>query len=328
MLKVYGINEGRFCEANGQHCNVLVFTDPTEEERKHLVNELKIDEHTLSSSLDPDELSRLEFEPDHAAMIVKRPKSYSAEDQFVFKISSLGLFLFADKLVMVGSDDLLPFEGRHFQKIGSLPDLLLRLLYRITLHYIEHLKIINSIGDSLEDKIVTAMENRYLINLFSLEKGLTYYHNAIHSNGVLIDKLKASAARLVFTPENMEFLDDLIIENNQCMKQAEIFSNIFASLMDARVSVVNNNLNVLMKTLNIITIAIMVPTFVVSVFSMNVLIPVAHLPYSFWLVLGISAASSAAFFMVFRLINRRSMGRIARPRRVRKQRYKAVEKEP
>jgi len=328
MLKVYGINQGRFCEGDGEHCNVLMFTNPTDEERKHLVNELKIDEHTLSSSLDPDELSRLEFEPDHTAMIIKRPKNYSAEDQFVFRISSLGLFLFADKLVIVGHEDLLPFEGRHFQKISSLPDLLLKMLYRITLHYIEHLKIINSIGDSLENKIVTAMENRYLINLFSLEKGLTYYHNAIHSNGVLIDKLKASSAKLGFTPENLEYLDDLIIENNQCMKQAEIFSNIFASLMDARVSVVSNNLNVLMKTLNVITICIMVPTFVVSVFSMNVGIPMAGHPLSFWLILGISAASSAAFMMVFRLINRRTMGRIAKPRRVRRRRFKAVEKKP
>lgn len=153
------------------------------------------------------------------------------------------------------------------------------------------------------------MENRHLINLFSLEKGMVYYHNAIHSNGVVIDKLKSIALKLGFTQEALEYLDDLIIENNQCSKQAEIFSNIFASLMDARVSVVNNNLNVLMKTLNIITISIMVPTFVVSVFSMNVMIPVAHLPFSFWLILGISVASSALIMMVFWLFNRRWTGR-------------------
>ena len=46
--------------------------------------------------------------------------------------------------------------------------------------------------------------------------------------------------------------------------------------MDARASIVSNNLNVLMKTLTIITIAIMVPTLVVSIFSMNVTIPLSH----------------------------------------------------
>jgi magnesium transporter len=309
MLKTYEIRDGKFCSGEGNGCNILMYTNPDEAEKRYLVNDLRLDEHTLASALDPDELSRLELEPEHIAMIVKRPKNYSAADKFVFKVASMGLFLFVDKLVIVGQEDLLPLEGKHVQKIMTLQDLLLRILYRTTLHYIEHLKIINSIGDSLESKIVTAMENRHLINLFSLEKGMVYYHNAIHSNGVVIDKLKSIALKLGFTQEALEYLDDLIIENNQCSKQAEIFSNIFASLMDARVSVVNNNLNVLMKTLNIITISIMVPTFVVSVFSMNVMIPVAHLPFSFWLILGISVASSALIMMVFWLFNRRWTGR-------------------
>jgi magnesium transporter len=300
MLRTYGIREGRFCDSEAHACNILMYTDPDEAERKHLVNDLKLDEHTLSSALDPDELSRLEFEPDHVAMIVKRPRNYSAADQFLFKVSSMGLFLFSDKLVMVGHEDLLPLEGKHFAKISSLQDLTLKIIYRITLHYLEHLKIINMIADELEGKLVRSMENRHLINLFTLEKGMVYYHNAIHSNGVVIDKLKASSAKLGLTVENNEYLDDLIIENNQCFKQAEIFSNIFASLMDARASVVSNNLNVLMKTLNIITIGLMVPTLVVSIFSMNVRIPMEELRYAFWVILGLAAISSGIVALIWR----------------------------
>jgi len=94
----------------------------------------------------------------------------------------------------------------------------------------------------------------------------------------------------------VEFLDDIIIENSQCNKQAEIYSNILAGLMDARVSIVSNNLNVLIKTLNIITIGIMVPTLVVSIFSMNVKLPIsdAH-PLAFWAIMGIAGAALAIF---------------------------------
>jgi magnesium transporter len=134
---------------------------------------------------------------------------------------------------------------------------------------------------------------------------MVYYHNAIHSNGVVIEKLKASAARLGLTPENLEYVDDLVIENSQCEKQAEIYSNIFASLMDARVSIVNNNLSVLMKTLNIITISIMVPTFVVSVFSMNVGIPMATHPWAFWVILGASGAAAGIVGVAWRIRNRK-----------------------
>ena len=96
-----------------------------------------------------------------------------------------------------------------------------------------------------------------------------------------------------------------MIENSQCEKQAEIYSNIFASLMDARASIVNNNLSVLMKTLNIITITIMVPTFVVSVFSMNVGIPLADMPWAFWVILGMAAAAAGVVGLAWLVRNRK-----------------------
>jgi magnesium transporter len=269
MLKRYQITEGRFCDGTAETCPIHVYVNPDEGERRFLVNELKIDEHTLSSSLDPDELPRLEFEPEHVALIMKRPRNYAAADLYQFRVSSMGLFLFRDKLVIVSGEDVQPLEGRHFLRISSLPDLLLRILYRSTLHYLEHLRIINQISDELEGKVRTAMENQHLINLFTLEKGLVYYHNAIHSNGVVLEKLKVSAAKLGFTPENLEYLDDLAVENNQCSKQAEIFSNIFASLMDARASIVNNNLSVLIKRLTIINVVFLPLNFIAGMGGMS-----------------------------------------------------------
>jgi magnesium transporter len=300
MLKQYRIMEGKLCESSDAECEVRLYVNPEQAERELLIRELKIDEHTLSSALDPDELSRLEFEPDHAALIINRPRNYSSADQFLFTVSSMGLFLFRDKMVIVAQEELMPLEAHQVQRVSSLPDLLLKILFRTTLHYLEHLKVMNAIADALESKIQRSMENRHLINLFTLEKSLVYYQNSIHSNGVAIERLKANAARIGFTPENVEYLEDLIIENTQCYRQAEIYSNIFASLMDARVSVVNNNLSVLMKTLNIITISIMVPTFVVSVFSMNVGIPLADRGWAFWAILGASAVASGVVGLVWR----------------------------
>jgi magnesium transporter len=311
MLKNYRLLEGKLCESESAPCDVLLYLNPDETERKMLVNDLKIDEHTLASALDPNELSRLEFEPDHAAVIFNRPRNYSSADGFFFTVSSMGFFLFKDKMVILAQEELLPLETRHVQRSASLPELLLKLLYRVTLHYLEHLKVMNMIADSLEAKIQRSMENRHLIDLFTLEKSLVYYMNSIHSNGVAIDRIKANASKLGFTTENLEFLDDLIIENAQCYRQAEIYSNIFASLMDARVSVVNNNISVLMKTLNIITISIMVPTFVVSVFSMNVGIPLADRPWVFWGILAAAFLASGVVAFAWRL-----RGKISdRPRR-------------
>jgi magnesium transporter len=301
MLKRYRIQDGRVVETPDEVAPILLFIAPTDEEKRHLVEALKVDEHTLTSSLDPDEEARLEFEPNHMAMILKVPKNYSGADQFLFRISSSGVFLFMDKLIVVRREDVPLFEDKAFTRISSLKDVVLKLIYRGIYHFNEHLKIINMISDSLEGKINASMQNKYLIHLFTLEKSLVYYLNAINSNAWVIEKLKGSSAKAGFSQENIEYLEDLIIENHQSYRQAEIYSNILASLMDARVSIVSNNLNVLMKTLNIITIGIMVPTLVVSAFSMNVTIPFQKHPFAFWIIMGFAMLSVGAVLTVWRM---------------------------
>ena len=293
MLKKLYISDGKLAENGHGEAPVLVYIAPDENERKYLVEQLKIDEHTLNSSLDPDELSRLEFEPEHAAMIFKRPKHYTAQDNFLFKVLSTGVFLFKDRLVVVVADDAPLFEGRPFVKIQSIQDICLKLIYRAILHFVEHLKAIDQISSELQQQISTSMENKQLLNLFTLEKSLVYYVTAANTNGLLIEKLKNNASKIGFSPENIEFIDDLIIENSQCREQAHIYSQVFAELMDARGSIIANNLNIRIKMLTILTITIMLPTFVVSYFSMNVKLPFeTHNPFAFWIITALAVLSS------------------------------------
>ncbi|MDI6739048.1 MAG: magnesium transporter CorA family protein [Candidatus Edwardsbacteria bacterium] len=288
------------CERPQNDCPVRVYVNPDDAEKKQLIGDYHVDEHTLSSALDPDEQARLEFEPEHVALILKRPKNYSARDQFLFKTTSFGMFLFRDKLIIVVAEDVPLFEGKQFARVNSINELCLKLIYRSIFHFIEHLKIINMVSDVLETKINASMENKYLLNLFTLEKSLVYYLNAINSNSTVIDKLKVNAAKIGLSQEEQEYLEDIIIENNQCYKQSEIYSTVLAGLMDARVSIVSNNLNVLMKTLNIVVIGIMVPTLVVSVFSMNVRIPLAGHHYAFWMIMGLAMISVIGLMLFWR----------------------------
>ncbi|MCX5783496.1 MAG: magnesium transporter CorA family protein, partial [Elusimicrobia bacterium] len=290
-LAHYKIAEGKVAESEQGAAQILLFSNPDEQEKKFLVENFKLDEHTLNSALDPEEPSRIEFEPDHIAVIFKRPKNYSGKDQFLFKVASMGLFLFKEKLVIIMSEDIPVFTGKHFAHLSSLNDVFLKVIYYSIYHFLEHLRIVNMISEEIEKKISRSMENKYLLNLFSLEKSLVYYISAINSNGFVFEKLRNNSPKLGFSQASSETLDDIIIENSQCLRQAEIYSNILASLMDARVSIVSNNLNILMKTLNIITIGIMIPTLVVSIFSMNVEFPFRNHPHAFWGILGIAFAS-------------------------------------
>ena len=301
MIRTYDIKDTKITRCPEESASIVIYINPDESNRKILVEKHEIDEHTLNSALDPDELARVEFEPEHIAMIIKRPKNYSGVEQFLFSVSSFGIFWFKTKLIIVIAEDIQLFEGKIFNKVISLEEVVLKMIYGTIFHYLNHLKVINMVSDSLEQKINTSMKNEYLINLFTLEKSLVYYLNAINSNSLVISRLRQYAAKIGFSEDSIETIDDIIIENNQCYKQAEIYSNILAGLMDARVSIVSNNLNILMKTLNIITISIMVPTLVVSAFSMNVQIPLMHHEYAFWIIMSLAVSSVIIFLFFWRL---------------------------
>jgi len=300
MLRRYQVVNNKIEETADEKSPIMMFIKPDDKEKRLLIDQYGVDEHTLASALDPDELARLECEPNHIAIVFKRPKSYSGKDQLLFKASTLGIFFFGEFLIIVMGEDTNLFEGKPFAKVSSPREVLLKLIYRSIFHFFDHLKVINVISDELEQKINRAMENRFLISLFTLQKSLVYYQNAINSNGVLIEKIRHNSARIGFTTEEAELLEDILIENNQCYRQAEVYSNILASLMDARASIVSNNINVLVKTLNIITIAIMMPTFVVSAFSMNVRIPLSQLYSAFWIILGMAGVSMIGFLLFWR----------------------------
>jgi len=287
MLKEYHIKDHKLVETEGKKAEVYVYTNPTAKEQRFLIDKYQIDEHTLASALDPDELPRLEFEPEHTVLIYKRPKNYSGKDQLEFKVASVGMFLFKDKLVIVLAEDIPLFVGKRFQNVSSIKEVFLKLIYNSISHYVEHLRIIHMISEEIEDKITDSMDNRYLLNLFSLVKSLVYYAEAITSNGFVFEKTRTLANRIGLDEKDVEMLDDIIVENRQCKTQADIYSNILAQLLDARASIVNNNLNQLMKKLNVVTIWMMVPTLVVSAYGMNVALPMAQHPQAFWMLMGV-----------------------------------------
>ncbi len=258
MKKTYRLEQGRVVEA--LEGPIHLYVEPSDEEKALLTTQFKIDEHNLASALDPNELPRLEMDESHLALIFKHPKSYTAADNFLFRVNSLGMFLYQDKLIIVAPPDFAELQGRPFNKVQNLPMLFLRILSVCISHFISHLQVIDDIANDLEGKILKSMENRHLLLMFTIEKSLVYYVNAISANSRVVERLKANAKNAQtggLTPDMVEFVDDLAIENAQCLEQAQVYANVFTGLMDARASIVNNNLNVLMKRLTVINVVFM-----------------------------------------------------------------------
>jgi len=72
--------------------------------------------------------------------------------------------------------------------------------------------------------------------------------------------------------------------------------------MDAFASIINNNVNIVMKLLTIITIIMSVPTLLASLWGMNVPVPFGNNPAGFWIVLAITLPLTVGFALL--LINK------------------------
>jgi magnesium transporter len=154
MIKEYVIINGKLNPAAEGEGSVIIYIDPDETKKRELVEKFAIDEHTLSSALDPDELARIEFEPEHNAIIFKRPKNYSGAEHILFLVSSFGMFWYRDKLIIVISEDINFFEGKIFNRVTSIEDVVLKIMYAQIHHYLGHLKVINMISDSWNRRLI------------------------------------------------------------------------------------------------------------------------------------------------------------------------------
>jgi magnesium transporter len=149
------------------------------------------------------------------------------------------------------------------------------------------------------------MENRNLLLMFSIEKSLVYYINAISANGRVIERLKTNAKNVQttgLTPELVEYVDDLAIENAQCLEQSQVYANVFTGLMNARASVVSNNLNVLMKRLTVINVVFMPLNVIAGICGMSEFTMMTHgvawpIAYGIF-VLGLTVIGLTTYWML------------------------------
>jgi magnesium transporter len=151
----------------------------------------------------------------------------------------------------------MPLRGNTIQGV------LLRLLHHATHHFLQHLRIIRNISDEIESKIEFAITNKSLVNMFSLMKSLTYYGSATNANQVLLRRLRNDAGRIGFIEEEIDFLEDITVENQQCDNLARIYAGILEGMSDARASVVSNNQAIFMKYLAIINV-VFLPLMVIT----------------------------------------------------------------
>ena len=87
---------------------------------------------------------------------------------------------------------------------------------------------------------------------------------------------------------------------SQARETTNIYSDILESTMDTYSSIINNNMNNVMRTLTSVSILMMFPTLIASLFGMNLVNGMENNPNGFIIALVISVAVSGLIWWIFR----------------------------
>jgi magnesium transporter len=161
------------------------------------------------------------------------------------------------------------FSSREFRNCRTVRDVLLGFLLYTVRHYVGHLRVIKQMSSELEKKITVSMENRHLLQMFALSESLVYYVDGVEGNGAVLAKLHSIASELGLDTRQHQLLEDIVLENGQAARQANIYSSILSGLMDARGTIVNNNMNVLLKNLTLINTVLLPLNLIASIGGMS-----------------------------------------------------------
>ncbi len=247
---------------------------PTSEEILRLSNEFQLPQDIIQDILDADERPRVEFDDTWSLVIMRIPLK-NINNGIPFITVPLGVYI-SDSFTLtlcLQDNDILPLEQsplirEQYRQITDVFNFILRLFLRSGNIYLRYLKEINQHTSAIEQDLEKSIKNRELNKLLKMEKCLVYFITSIKANEIVLAKLRNS--KKITTEINEDLLEDAIIENKQALEMAQIYSDIQSGMMDAFASVISNNLNVVMKQLTVISIIIMIPTLVASIFGMNV----------------------------------------------------------
>lgn len=287
-----------------QDCWINV-VQPSPAEILRLQEEFMVPTDLIQDILDTDERPRYEVDDDWSLIILRIPVE-TENNGVPFNTLPLGIININGITITLCStpNEVLPLEQSTLYRgqnhlIHDEVNFIIKLFLRSGSTYLRYLKTINQQTARIEDELERSIQNRELNKLLKMEKCLVYFITSLKANEIVLAKLRNSLKRNL-NEINEDLLEDAIIENKQALEMSQIYSDIQAGMMDAFASVISNNLNVVMKQLASISIILMIPTLIASLYGMNVPNHMESVKWAFPIIIIISALMAGLGIFIFR----------------------------
>lgn len=276
--------------------------NPTNEDWDFLIKELEVPEEFYNDIEDVDERPRIEFEDNWFFILIRLP--YRNDDERIpYSAVPLGIIFKDDVFVTVCFykthvlSDFIQFSVRKNINYSDYFDLVFRLMLSSSVWFLKYLKRINMSITQAEREMEQSVKNKDLQSLLKIEKSLVYFTTSLKGNDILLHRIMN--LRNYKNTFDEDLVEDVEIELRQAMETTNVYSNILNSMTTTYESVISNNMNIVMKQLTLISIILMLPTLVASLFGMNVPNGFESNANGFWIILAISLLFSMVCIFFF-----------------------------
>jgi len=298
MLKCYVKQENSLVEVDQPVKNgwVNIYPPFNLDNLKQLALELNVPLDYLTDSLDVDERSRFESDGDVKLIVLNSPirNKNVVEDDALFVTIPIGIILTKDHLITISSypnEVLDSFIGRKILNFdpGMKGNFVIDILDKTVFYFTRYLKDLNRKRNQFEDRLQDSMKNEDLIKMSSIQNSLVYFNTAIRANELIMAKMKRVDFLDLDNERDRDLMEDVMIDNSQALEMSMVYTNILNAAMDTFASIISNNLNNVMRRLTSITIILMVPTLVASIYGMNLSqLPFAENKWAFPIIMALS----------------------------------------
>ena len=278
-------------------------TCPTEDDQRELEEKFNIPDYFMSDISDTDERARYEYDDGWMLIILRIPYVKEIRSRTPYTTVPLGIIHKRDVTITVCfyetnmMIDFVSFQQKRGEGFTDHVDMIFRLFLSSAVWYLKRLKQISMLVDKAKRNLDKEVNNESLIGLSRLQDSLTYFQTSIRGNETLLSKLKF---KLQIDELDADLIEDVNIEMTQARETTLIYSNILESTMDTYQSIINNNMNTVMRTLTSVTIIMMIPTLITSMFGMNLVNGMESKPWGFVIAIILSICVSGMCWWFFR----------------------------
>ena len=278
-------------------------TCPTDEDRQELEEKFNIPDYFISDISDTDERARYEYDDGWMLIILRIPYVKEIRSRTPYTTVPLGIIHKRDVTITVCYYetnmmlDFVSYQQKRGEGFVDYVDMIFRLFLSSAVWYLKRLKQISALIERAKRNLDKDVNNESLIGLSRLQDSLTYFITSIRGNETLLQKLKI---KLQVDELDADLIEDVNIEMTQARETSSIYSNILESTMDTYTSVINNNMNTIMRTLTSVSIILMFPTLIASLFGMNLVNGMETKPWGFIIALILSFVVSGLSWVFLR----------------------------